>query len=222
MASGVRSLSGLNQLYFTVLVNSGIAWHDSTSKTRFQRVVGLILLSKTLLKEDTIDAILGPSVSKCRAILNRLRSVIDYKPGERIRLFHTSFSDYLGSSGHAEDWFIDMAEQNSFLAMICFEIMKEELRFNICDLESSFIRNDSVDGIEKRIESRVPSHLIYACSYWNQHLCEAPYGLALMQGLSTFMYSHLLYWLEVMSLLKKVGTVGPALHTTTKWIGVSK
>lgn len=81
LASDVRSLSGLDQLYSAVLINSGISWHDGTSKTRFQRVVGLILLSRTPLTEDTINAILGPLVGKCRTTLSRLRSVIDYRPG---------------------------------------------------------------------------------------------------------------------------------------------
>lgn len=222
IASNVRSISGLNQLYSTVLGNSGISWHDNTSKTRFQRVVGLILLSKTPLIEDTIDSILGSSVGKCRATLSRLRSVIEYRPGEPIRLFHTSFSDYLVSSSHTEDWIIDMAEQEFFLAARCFEIMKAELRFNICDLKSSFVHNDAVDDIEGRIRSRILPHVSYACCYWTKHLCEAPYRTSLIEGLSTFLYSRLLYWLEVISLLKKVSTVGPVLLATIKWIGVSR
>lgn len=222
MASNVRYLDGLNQLYSSVLINSGISWHDSTSKTRFQRVVGLILLSKIPLTENTIDAILGSSVGKCRATLSRLRSVIDYKPGEPIRLFHTSFSDYLMASLDVEEWFIDITTQESFLATRCFEIMKEELRFNICNLKSSFICNDEVDGIEDLIESRISPHVSYACSYWAQHLCEAPYGSALIEGLSAFLYGRLLYWLEVMSLHRKIDTVGPMLLATIKWMGVSK
>lgn len=221
MASNPSSIRSLNQLYATVLRHSGISWHDHTSKTRFSRIVGLILLIKMPLTESTIDAILSPSIGKCRVTLSRLRSVIDYRPGEPIRLFHASFADYLMSSVHTEDWFVDIPAQESFLATRCFEIMEDELRFNICDLKSSFIHNNVVDGIEGRIESGISPHLSYACRFWSHHLCQVPYGQALIQELSAFLYSRLLYWLEVLSLVKKVGIAGPALLATIKWIGVS-
>lgn len=221
MASNVRSLNGLEQLYSTVLCNSGISWHDVTSKTRFQRVISLILISKVPLTEGTIDAILGLSVGKCREMLSRLRSVIDYRAGEPIRLFHTSFSDFLMSSSHNEDWFIDLPTHESLLAMRCFAIMKEGLRFNICGLNSSFIYNDEVDDLEGRIESKISPHLSYACRFWAQHLCQVSYGQALMKEFSAFLFSRLLYWLEVLSLLKSNNIVGPMLLATTKWIAVS-
>lgn len=221
LATNAFSLSGLDQLYSNVLSNSGISWRDGTSRTRFQRVIGLILLSKIPLTEGTLDAILGPSIGNCRTILSRLRSVIDYRPGEPIRLFHASFSDFLMSSNHTEDWFVEVPMQESFLATRCFEIMKAGLRFNICDFKSSFILNDEVNNIEDRVESRISPHLSYACTFWSHHLYQAPYEQALIQGLSVFLYNHLLYWLEVLSLLKEVGIASPALLSTAKWIRVS-
>lgn len=222
IASNVRSLSGLDQLYSTVLRNSGISWYDVTSKTRFQRVIGLILSSKVLLNEKTIDAFLDPSIGNCRITLSRLRSVIDYRPGEPIRLFHTSFSDFLLSSGHTEDWFIDISVQESFLAIQCFEIMKAELRFNICGINSSFIRNNEVGDIEDRIESRILPHVSYACRFWSHHLCRVSYKQTLFHELSAFLYNRLLYWLEVLSLLESISIAGLSLAAMTKWIGVSR
>lgn len=100
--------------------------------------------------------------------------------------------------------------------------MKAELRFNICDLTSSFILNNDNDGLEDRIGAHILPHISYACIFWAQHLCNVPYVPGLIRDLSNFLYSHLLYWLEVLSLLKKVNTAGHALFTVMKWIGVSR
>ena len=72
----------------------------------------------------------------------------------------------------------------------------------MCDLDTSFVLNEDVAGLVERVKHNIPPHLEYACTYWSQHLVEAMTGDALLEAVSAFAYRRLLFWLEVMSLVK--------------------
>lgn len=217
---------GLDELYATALRSSGINWNDIDSRARFVQVLSLLLFSKVPLTSEAIDGILGfPPDEPSRLILSLLQCLLAYTPGQPVRLFHISFSDYLLSLGcKDEPWYIDESLQKSFLASRCFSVMEDMLRFNICELESSFVRNDDIPGLEDRIKNAIPPHLEYACLYWAPHLCDVPYtSLDLFEELLAFCYRHLLYWFEVLSLLKRFSTAaGQSLSAASAWSGVSK
>src|SRR5260370_31350567 len=83
--------------------------------------------------------------------------------------------------------------------------MQQELKFNICGLKSSYRTNNRVEDKDALIEKCIPSYLAYACQYWADHLR----GITAIEKRATeivnllrhFLNSHLLYWLEVLSLL---------------------
>ena len=203
LVSDTRNLPGatLGNLYATVLSNSGI-FKDTRAKERFGPLMSLLLLSKEPLAIQTIDKFLDfPTKQSSEYILSKLRSVLSYTPGEPVRLLHTSFSDYLQSPLQAsEPWHIDIPGAECNLARRCISVMEAGLHFNICNLETSFVRNDDVPDLIKRIEDSIPSHLDYACTYWSHHLAGAPFDPFLSDAVSAFAYHHLLFWLEVMSL----------------------
>ncbi|EJC99711.1 WD40 repeat-like protein, partial [Fomitiporia mediterranea MF3/22] len=216
-------LKGLNQLYESMLRNSGvITMDDPSSIVRFQQVLGLVLLSRVPLSDITIDAILGlPPEEPSYEILSKLGSVLVFRRGGPVHVLHTSFADYLLSTNCSQlcskykdpserlsdPWFINNDSQQSLIATRCFIVMKEELHFNMCNLESSFIYNSNVVEIEERINKKVPLHLQYACKYWADHLTEAPYSRELLGALIAFAHKHLLYWFEVLSLLGQVSRI---------------
>lgn len=217
------SAFGLNDLYSNVLRNCGISWDSGVSRTRFVQVMGLILLGKTPLSVATIDGILGyPSEKSSSLVLSRLQCLLAYSLDTPIHLFHTSFSDYLISPERSADpWLIDISSQMTYITMRCFSVMKDMLHFNMCNLESSFLPNDKVKGLQGRIEENIPPHLVYPCLYWSQHLSESPNSPSLLGTLSEFLYNRLLYWFEVLSLLKKVGIGDRALFDAFKCSEVS-
>ncbi|EJC98345.1 WD40 repeat-like protein [Fomitiporia mediterranea MF3/22] len=220
LVSQLQSLSVLDSLYRIVLETSGISFDDEESRSHFSQVLGLILLCKIPLSDDAIDRILGYSDEESsRLVLSRLQSVIVYIPGAPIRPCHTSFRDYLLSSGREGDsWYIDLEAQKGSIAMQCFDVIKNGLRFNICNLESSYVPNDQVPDLPDRIKVNIPAHLEYACLFWSQHLHEARFSHALLNELSELLNSRLLYWLEVMSLSEKVNTASPALLNAMNWV----
>ena len=217
---------GLDELYATVLNRSGIKWTNPRSRDRFSRVLGLILLSKIPFTPKEIDTILGfPGDESCEAEeLCGLRSVLSYSPNKPVTLFHASFSDYLLSPDRKTDpWFIDIPLVHQFLAMRCFEIMKgpSGLCFDMCNFPSSFMCNDEVPGLDERVKDRISSCLAYACRFWSEHLCGASPAPGLLQELSDFAYTRLLYWFEALSLLKSFSRANPALLSASQWAVVS-
>jgi hypothetical protein len=84
--------------------------------------------------------------------------------------------------------------------------MKEELRFNICGLESSYVLNDDVPHIEKLVERNIPPHLSYSCWYWANHLTGTKEDAEILELLKHFIRVQFLFWLEVLSITKRTNT----------------
>ncbi|EJC98419.1 uncharacterized protein FOMMEDRAFT_23667 [Fomitiporia mediterranea MF3/22] len=139
-----QHLSGLRQLYDSVLASLGISFDDDSSKTRFSQVLGLVILSKTQFFDNTIDELLGFSSDEpSRLIVSRLQSILVFTPGEPIHFYHASFRDYLLSPERENNpWFVGLEAQRAFIASRCFDIMRDMLRFNICKVVVHLQRSD--------------------------------------------------------------------------------
>lgn len=92
-------------------------------------------------------------------------------------------------------------EVHKEIAFMCLSIMAKELRFNICHLPSSFLRNSYVVNRAAVVEANISSHLRYACHFWTFHLSRLETcRVELVHMISDFFHIHLLSWLEVMSI----------------------
>jgi hypothetical protein len=134
------------------------------------------------------------------------------------QIIHQSFVDFVVDSEWCpEPFLIIEAEQHQHLALACLHFMKEELRFNICDLETSYHFNDDVPDMTEHVAAAIPSHLSYSCCYWYSHLQIASYMDSLLTSVQDFIPTRVLYWLEVLSLIQEVSIASPALRFTTNW-----
>ena len=108
--------------------------------------------------------------------------------------------------------------------MACFRVMRQKLKFNICELESSYLRNDEVKDLAHRINTRIGDSLLYACRFWAAHLQDVmanEYDRNALTGeLQDFLYIRLLFWLEVMSLADEVIVANVLLLTVAPSIAV--
>lgn len=214
-------------LYATVF-RSSVNWDEKVTSgvsmsSHFSKIFALILFGKEQFANVDIDRILGLDLDEeSDALLSKFQSVIAYETGKPIRLHHTSFYDYLTSSGSRnEKWFVDIDCQKQIITGRCFDAMVSLLRFNICDLGTSFMRNDAVPGLGDRIKQNIPQHLIYACRFWAQHLYDVPFSDELLKQLTIFAHEHLLSWFEVLSLTNNFYyQAGQALQDAFEWIGV--
>ncbi|KAL5480301.1 hypothetical protein ACEPAI_1571 [Sanghuangporus weigelae] len=220
LVSDAKSLS-LDDLYATVLRGSGIPWHHEQTRIRVKQVLMLLLQRKVPISCRTMDGILGfRSRDSCVLILSRLQSLISYTIEGPVNLFHASFSDYLTSPEHSsEPWSIVVDDANQLIVEQCFSVMEVMLHFNMCNLETSFVRNDDVPDLTNRVEVCIPSHLEYACIHWVHHLCDVSYSPYLLDKLSDFAYKRLVFWFEVLSLVEMFGRVASrSLLQAVMWI----
>ena len=211
----------LDMLYATVLENC-IDWKDEETKEVFSSVFSLILFGKIPLSDVEIDEILDYEEGTTMDILSGLHSLVVFEAGQPIRIHHTSLYDYLTSMRCDGSWFIDADVEKSRIVSRCFVLMKNQLRFNICNLETSFKFNRDVLNLEKRVSERIHPGLLYACRHWASHLRDVPYSSEILSELDNFMYKQLLYWIEVLSLTGCLyGCFEPVLESTIRWAKVS-
>lgn len=76
------------------------------------------------------------------------------------------------------------------------------LQKNICNLCSPGTPVGEVP--DKQIEQCLPGELQYACIYWVQHLQESKNPLLDNGDVHLFLRKHFLFWLEALSLIKKI------------------
>lgn len=99
--------------------------------------------------------------------------------------------------------------------------MKKCLRFNICELETSYNRNDKISDLATRIENAILVHLSYSCRFWAEHLQSIAFHSTVLMEVLDFMENRFLYWLEVLSVKNWVGFAASALIQIEGWADVS-
>ena len=220
--SSKRRGGSLDQLYLDVLTQTFDA-SDSTAMARWKMAMGRVLAAKQPLSvsalrelrygEDSVDAI-GLIISPLGSLLSGAN-----EESIPVRPLHTSFLDFLTDASRSGPFFIDVSLHDRILALSSLRIMKSEtgLRFNICKLETSYIRNDDVPNLQMRIEKAITPLLSYSCRFWSDHLRTAPFDSQLLVEVKDFLNVRLLYWLEVLSLIKEVNRASKALLSIVEW-----
>lgn len=77
----------------------------------------------------------------------------------------------------------------------------EDLKFNICNLPSSFICDTDVPGLDRRIEENIGGALKYSCQFWSYHFILGEIQEGIIQKLEVLLREKGIYWIEVMSIL---------------------
>ncbi|OCB89600.1 hypothetical protein A7U60_g3198 [Sanghuangporus baumii] len=131
-------------------------------------------------------------------------------------------SDSKSVSGFGLDkLFIDAVDANQIIVDRCLFVMENTLHFNMCNLETSSGRNADVPELVDRVMKCRPSHLEHVCIYWAWHLCDVPRSSDLLERVSDFASKRLLFWLEVLSLVKVFCRVANlSLLQVAMWIGL--
>ena len=173
---------------------------------------------------ETIAALSGlDDPERVMYALLPLRSVI-YQSEETglVTTLHASFPDFLLSNQRSGEFFCDVLQYSQLLAQRCFGVMKSQLRFNICALESSFVADEQVNDLEARIKTNISPTLAYACQYWADHLGMATRSGVLSKSLADFLSHRLLFWMEVLNLMKLIDTGIDMLQKANLWLNVSE
>jgi hypothetical protein len=214
--------SNLDQLYTVALQNSA-PWTDGDFSTDACAVLGALVLSREPLTDKTIDSLLGLEQEVSSEVLKHLGCVVQWVPGQTARILHASFSDYLidfdRSGSHS--WFVEEKMQSRSLALGCFHVLHDRLRFNICGLKNSHLLNSEVLDLPERKKQCLSPDLSYASRFWANHLHNSGSDDEICAKLRNFMKTSFLYWLEVLSLLEQPSIASETLELARKYAQVS-
>lgn len=186
-----------------------------------------VLASTTRNKPLTQDALFEIVPHKLRqkrltktaldTIFQRLQSVLYIDENGIVCICHPSFLDFLNSEDCAGDFWTDPAKINAELFHQCIYLMRSNLKFNICKLDSAYVPNREVEDLQTRVTTNIPESLQYSCVYWMDHLLLAKEtGIILDASIRAMLRDFLcsiksVFWLEAMSLMEKVNAATDAL-----------
>ncbi|KIM32662.1 hypothetical protein M408DRAFT_41207, partial [Serendipita vermifera MAFF 305830] len=186
----------------------------------FRAILGTVILAKVPLMVSSLINLLSLKPTTMEHICNGLHAVMDSQ--DTLRIQHQSFVDFLVDPSKCPSAFlIDPKRENQSLTIACLRTMRSGLRFNICDLETSYLRNSDVPNLAARVKERIPPELAYSCFFWASHLKDTPLGSEEVSYLEDFMNKQFLYWLEVLSLMKRFNVASSMLWTLIDWLQVS-
>jgi hypothetical protein len=226
LAGDLGEEDNITMLYQQILEFSFGGANNRTLEV-FKLVASTVILAKVPLRNDDVHQFVLQPKSSVAFILDKLSSVITIGGTDKcLRVGHLSFSEFLCDRRRCpKKFFIDHGEQSQELVTACFRLMKVGLKFNICDLESSHLLNDDVKDLPQRIGTKINMTLLYSCRFWVAHLLDVPIDPSghesLIKEVKDFLHVRLLFWLEVMSLMKEVAVANIALLTVASWLQVS-
>ncbi|KAF9878267.1 putative pfs domain-containing protein [Colletotrichum karsti] len=184
----------------------------------FRRIVGTVILIEQPLPVDSISGLLGIDVTQVERILDPLISLIDI-PEDRnapVKPFHLSFRDFL-LSPEAGNFQILYQQTHQQIALSCMDLLtntrRHQLHYNMCNLDFASPSTVDSDSVSRYLQP----HVQYACLYWVYHLSEG--GMRIQTGDEAYklLRTHLLHWLEVLSIL---GPVENAISMLNRLIGL--
>ncbi len=219
----------LDELYKEVLEGY---FTQQESRLLFQSVVGQLITSiepltirslTTLRQHASFDGDERDAVvilhRRLGSLLSNVNSSDESLP---IISLHTSFRDFLTNKEKSGDFCVSLQDAHRQLAHSCLGLLLKGLKFNICNLESSYLANKGVEGLNSRIDKHIPPALLYASRFWDDHLENIDFETDLFGKLRTLFEKKLLFWLEALSLTTDVGLASAACSALNAWLATGQ
>lgn len=197
-----RHAKGLDNLYATVLTTRN-DWGEGLDE-RFRDIMGIVLFCNIPLVDVWVDQFLDlPQDRSCRLVFQDFHCLFDYTPGWPIIPLHASFCDYLTDETRSggKPWSLAGFDPDHHLALCCLRVMHKQLRFNICNFETSHRLNDDYPDLQDRIRKHLTLPLQYASLQWWHHLQRVRTGCEDVISALRLFSTKVLFWLEVISLI---------------------
>ncbi|KAF8746909.1 WD40 repeat-like protein, partial [Rhizoctonia solani] len=169
-------------------------------------VLNTVLLAQESVNVETIGMLAGiDEPRRVEHALLSLRSALNYsETSGLVSPLDSTFPEVMFDKSKSGSYHCDVTEQGHLLAQGCLAKMKEELRFNMCELDSSFIPDKEVKDIDSIIKAKISPSLGYACRHWADHLESTPNVANMLPLLGEFLFEQLLYWMEALNLLQEL------------------
>ncbi|KAL2848932.1 hypothetical protein BJY01DRAFT_246158 [Aspergillus pseudoustus] len=207
---GHSSTKALDDMYLLILSQM---FAHCTSEDRddvavlFQQVVGTIVTAFEPLSSSGLASLFSISSRQVAMTLRQLHSLLHVPDDEvsLIEVFHLSFRDFIVNPSRCIDpqLRIEESQAHETLFLSCVDLMTASLRRDMCDLGEDGALASTVP--RSTIDACIPPPLQYACLYFGPHIVKANLCGLHSVKLDEFLRTHFLHWLEVLSLLGRVG-----------------
>ncbi|CAE6431415.1 unnamed protein product, partial [Rhizoctonia solani] len=148
-------------------------------------------------------------------IIKNLAPLLLIIDGRYVRFYHPSFKAFVTDLSRSGPFHVRPDQHKAESATFCIQVMQRDLRFNICNLESSDWLNSEVADLKRRVDSHIGLALRYACTHWIDHFIASP-NQVLVEDIKTFMEGpQLMYWIEVLSLLGRMDVATTGVYNLT-------
>ncbi|OJA16893.1 hypothetical protein AZE42_12246 [Rhizopogon vesiculosus] len=138
-----------------------------------------------------------------------------------IRPRHPSFYEFLTDKLRSGKFFVDVSLVKMDVAFASIRVMKAELHFNICSLESSYLPNSAVPNLEERVKKSISAELSYSSRFWGTHVRATFFDSSLAEEIMSFFDGEcLLFWLEALALMKDLSGSMGTLSSVADWLTV--
>ncbi|GAB1526821.1 hypothetical protein RhiTH_009993 [Rhizoctonia solani] len=220
--SGPRHV-GIDRLYTTILEAAiGELEDEPEEQDEMYRMLWTAVCAREPVDVDTLAALAGIKPTRADMLLQSLYSVLHVSERKsKITTLHASFPDFMFDKTRSTRFYCDEAKHSQLLGERCFKVMEDQLRFNICGLESSFVTDSQVENIEDRITRSISPTLSYTAHYWGDHAVKSTPCEAVRKGLEGFLSYRLLFWMEVMSLKRTLDKGISMLSALKPWLTAS-
>ena len=208
---------------------------DQEARVLFRSIVGQLITSiepltiRSLIPLQQYASYDKDSGAAVTGILSRLGSLLsNVNSSDKILPIiplHTSFRDFLTSKDKSGDFYVSVRDAHDQLAHSCLNLLLDPLdglKFNICNLETSYLANDDIDDLTTRVDEHITPALLYACRFWDGHLKQTDFRMDLFGKVETFFKEKFLFWLEALSLTKIIGLAPSAFATLNMWLASSQ
>ncbi|KAF2631394.1 hypothetical protein BU25DRAFT_407050 [Macroventuria anomochaeta] len=219
----------LNKMYATVLQTSIRPGYNAQEMTMYYSMLRLILGSIVALisplSVGSLSALLLVPKHKVDQTLQNLHAILNI-PGDArrpLRLHHPSFRDFLFDRKRCgeDNFWVDEKGIHKTLASRCLELMSAPngLRQDMCSLSGPGTLKSEIDA--GSISINLSPELQYSCRYWVEHLERSQHSIADADEVHDFLQTHLLHWLEAMSLMEETSQCVRLLTRLQTLVGLS-
>ncbi|CCA78096.1 hypothetical protein PIIN_01769, partial [Serendipita indica DSM 11827] len=210
---------------------------DPNSYPIMRSMLALLLVAfEPLSIDDLDDAFKHIGVKwNTKALIRNLGSVLSVNPTTNLIQFrHPTLVEYLRRCSQTpvvdqnKTLFLDVSNahgQASLWCLKCLTSRTDGLKFNICQLESSFYLNREIPDLEARVSKFIPRKLRYASSHWLFHFAETDDNRrsTLKKELQHIIQlPNILYWMEVLSFIGGVPRAIAGFRAVTNKTGLEE
>ncbi|KAF9646630.1 hypothetical protein BDM02DRAFT_3067219, partial [Thelephora ganbajun] len=195
----------LDSLYMSIF-QEAFNDDDPEDDHKTRSVLGAVVLAADPLFPSTIATLLGFGTKDVFLRLSSVHSllILHEDADSPVRPFHKSFPDFIVDPTRCtnERCHVSPPSHHPELLAGCFELMKQTLEKNMCNLPDAVV-NRKVKDLHERTKQHLSPALQYACMSWYKHVIDERTARtpAITSALHRFLEKKFLFWLEVLSVL---------------------